>query len=343
MISLDVPVQAHITTSREIMKIAVLRRALGLASAGLFALSAATAAHAAYPDKPLRLIVPFGAGSVTDQLARILANNLSVSLGQTVVVENKAGAGGNIGASYVAASEADGYTLLMGAASTNAINPSLYKNLKFDPMKDFVAVANVASVNNVLVVNPEVKARTVPALIEELKTSSFSYASGGAGGSQHLSAELFKSLSRTQMVHIPYKGGSEPLPDLMSNRVQLMFCNLPVCLPHIQSGKLIALGVTSTKRSPLLPQVPTIAEAGLPGYSVDGWFGLFAPARIPADVLKRLHDETEKMLLDPGVAQKIRQQGAEPNPGTQQDFARFVSDEHDKWAKVIHDANIQIE
>lgn len=305
--------------------------------------SVASAQDVKYPAQPIRMVVPFGPGSLTDQLARLVATGLSESLGQTVVVENRAGAGGNIGAGMVADSAADGYTLLMGAASTNAINPSLFKDLKFDPIKDFVPVANVAAVTNVLVVNPEVRARSVTELIAALKTESYSYASGGAGGSQHLSAELFKSMSSTQMMHVPYKGGSEPLPDLMSNRVQVMFCNLPVCLPHIKSGKLIALGVTSGKRSPLLPEVPTISEAGLPGYEVEGWFGLFAPAKVPADIVARLHTETAALLAKPDVQEKIRRQGAEVSQSTQPAFARFVQAEHDKWAKVIRDANIRIE
>lgn len=314
-----------------------------LASLALALTGYAAGAHAAYPDKPVRVIVPFGPGSVTDQLGRLVADKLSARLGQPFVVENKPGAGGNIGAGYVAKAPADGYVLLMGAASTNAVNPSLYHKLNFDPLKDFVPVANVASVANVLVINPQVKARSVPALIAEIKASSFSYASGGAGGSQHLSAELFKSMSGTQMVHIPYKGGSEPLPDLISGRVQLMFCNLPVCLPHIKSGKLVALGVTSTKRSPLLPDVPTIAEAGLPGYSVDGWFALFAPAKVPAGIVAKLHDEVEQILGTPAVAEEIRRLGAEPNLSTQAEFVSFVRNEADKWAKVIRDAHIKLD
>lgn len=320
--------------------------AAGLTMAGILTMAATPPAHAAdaqYPNKPIRLIVPFGPGSATDQLARVVATGLSERLGAAIVVENKAGAGGNIGAGYVAESAPDGYTLLMGAASTNAINPSLYPNLKFDAMKAFVPVANVASVTNVLVVSPQVKARDVKGLIEELKANNYSYASSGAGGSQHLSAELFKSLSRTDMVHIPYKGGAEPLPDLMSNRVQVMFCNLPVCLPHIQAGKLVALGVTSAQRSPLLPNVPTIAEAGLPGYSVEGWFALFAPVKVPAAIVARLHDETEQLLASPAVADQIRRQGGEPKVSSQADFAAFVQAEHDKWAKVIKDGNIRIE
>ena len=320
--------------------------AAGLTMAGALTMAAtapADATQAQYPTKPIRLIVPFGPGSATDQLARVVASGLSERLGTSIVVENKAGAGGNIGAGYVAESAPDGYTLLMGAASTNAINPSLYPNLKFDSMKAFVPVANVASVTNVLVVSPQVKARDVKGLIEELKANNYSYASSGAGGSQHLSAELFKSMSKTDMVHIPYKGGAEPLPDLMSNRVQVMFCNLPVCLPHIQAGKLIALGVTSAQRSALLPDVPTIAEAGLPGYSVEGWFALFAPVKVPAAIVARLHDETAQLLASPAVAEQIRRQGGEPKVGSQADFAKFVQAEHDKWAKVIKDANIRIE
>ena len=318
------------------------RATLLFAAAGLCLAAPFGQAVARYPDKPIRLVVPFGPGSVTDQLARTVANGLSEALGQSVIVENKAGAGGNIGAGYVATSKPDGYTLLMGAASTNAINPSLYDNLKFDPMADFVPVANVASVANVLVVNPEVPARSVTELIQQLKSGEYSYASGGAGGSQHLSAEMFKSMSGTNMLHVPYKGGSEPLPDLLSNRVQIMFCNLPICLPHIQSGKLVALGVTSQQRAPSLPDVPTINEAGLPGYTVDGWFALFAPAAVPANIVEQLHTEVQKLLLDPKIQEQIRRQGAEPVPGSQQDFARFVRAEHDKWAKVIKDAGISL-
>lgn len=303
----------------------------------------AVQAQSSWPDKPIRLVVPFGPGSVTDQLARTIATGLSPALGQTVVVENKAGAGGNIGAGQVAHSAPDGYTLLMGAASTNAVNPSLYKNLNFDPMADLVPVANVAAVTNVLVVNPEVPARSVTELIALLKRGDYTYASGGAGGSQHLAAELFKSMSGTDMLHVPYKGGSEPLPDLMSNRVQIMFCNLPICLPHIQSGKLVALGVTSTQRAAQLPDVPTISESGLPGYEVDGWFGLFAPANVPQDIIRRLNAQVQDVLKNPETNASIQRVGAVPKLESQESFAAFVRREHDKWKKVIADAGIRIE
>ena len=317
---------------------------LAIAVAGIAAGSFSSAAGAAdYPDKPLRLIVPFGPGSVTDILARIVGSKLSVALGQSVVVENKAGAGGNIGAAQVAAAPADGYTLLLGPASTNAINPSLYKNLPFDPLRDFAPITNVASVANVLVVHPDVPARSVGELIDLLKKNDYSYASGGAGGSQHLSAELFKAMSATKAEHIAYKGGAAALTDLLSGRVQLMFCNLPVCLPHIQSGKLRALGVTSATRSRLQPDVPTIAESGLKGYVVDGWFGLFVPAAVPGEIKDRLNREVVKILSTDEVRKLLLAQGAEPVANSRQEFGAFVAAEHAKWGKLIREAGIAVE
>jgi tripartite-type tricarboxylate transporter receptor subunit TctC len=325
------------------LKLRRLGLAAMVAAAGTIVMPGALAQAPAYPDKPIRLIVPFGPGSVTDTLARIVAARLSSSFGQPVVVENKAGAGGNIGAAQAASAPPDGHTLLLGPASTNAINPSLYKNLSFDPLRDFAPITNVASVANVLVVHPDVPARSVRELIAVLGKEDYSYASGGAGGSQHLSAELFKSLSGTRMQHIAYKGGAAALTDLLSGRVQLMFCNLPVCLPHIRSGKLRALAVTSASRSQLLPEVPTVAEAGLPDYVVDGWFGLFAPAAVPAAILDRLNREVVQILKNEEVRQQLLAQGAEPIANSRQDFAAFVRAEHDKWAKVIREGGIAIE
>lgn len=296
-----------------------------------------------YPDKPIRLVVPFGPGSVTDLLARIVGNKLSIALGQPVVVENKAGAGGNIGAAQAASAPADGYTLLLGPASTNAINPSLYKNLSFDPLRDFAPITHVASVANVLVVHPDVPANSVSELTALLKKKDYSYASGGAGGSQHLSAELFKSMSETKIEHIAYKGGAAALTDLLSGRVEIMFCNLPVCLPHIQSGKLRALAVTSATRSQLLPQVPTMDEGGIKGYVVDGWFGLFAPAAVPKEIQQQLNREVVAILNTPEVQKLMLAQGAEPVANSQEAFASFVAAEHAKWAKVIRDAGISQE
>ncbi|HEY9278822.1 MAG TPA: tripartite tricarboxylate transporter substrate binding protein [Eoetvoesiella sp.] len=296
-----------------------------------------------YPSRAVNLVVPFGAGSVTDLLARIVAKQLTESLGQSVIVQNKAGAGGNIGAAEVATAAADGYTLLLGPTSTNAVNPSLYKNLKFDPLRDFAPITNVATVANILVVHPDIPAKTVKELIALLPQKQYAYASGGTGGSMHLAAELFKSLTNHDMLHVPYKGGSDALADLLSGRVQVMFCNLPVCLPHVKSGKLHALAVTSSKRSVLLPEVPTMAQAGLPSYEVNGWFGLFAPAKVEPAIIEKLNAETRKVLDMPQVKQQLLAQGAEPAGGSSADFAKFVHDEHDKWAKVIKDAGIKVE
>lgn len=324
-------------------------RLMRLLAAGFLALTmlppvaSAADASANYPNKPIRMVVPFGAGSVTDTLARVVANKLSEAWSQPVVVDNRAGADGNIGTGYVASAERDGYTLLFGAASTNAVNPSLHRNLKFDAMRDFVPVINVASVPNVLVVHPSVPAKSVKDLIDLLHKNHYAFASGGAGGSQHLSAELFMSMTKTEMLHVPYKGGSPALTDLLAGRVQMMFCNLPLCLQQIRAGKLVALGVTSAKRTPLLPDVPTIAEAGVPGYVVDGWFGLFAPTGVPDAIVKRLNAEVARMLEDTDVRKQLLDQGAVPVSGSPQSFAQFVRAEHDRWAAVIRKANITVD
>ncbi|MGP1615319.1 MAG: tripartite tricarboxylate transporter substrate-binding protein, partial [Pollutimonas bauzanensis] len=234
-------------------------------------------------------------------------------------------------------------TLLLGPTSTNAVNPSLYKDLKFQPLRDFAPITNVATVANVLVVNPQVPAKTVGELISLLPGQKYSYASTGNGGSMHLSGELFKSLTNTQMLHVPYKGGGAALADLLPGRVEAMFCNVPLCLSHIESGKLRALAVTSAQRSALLPQVPTMAEAGLPGYEVNGWFGLFAPAKVDPAIVEKLNAEVQKILNQPEVKQQLLALGAEPAGGSVRDFTQFVQAEHDKWAKVIKDAGISLE
>lgn len=296
-----------------------------------------------YPSRPIKLVVPFGPGSVSDLLGRLVAKNLAESLKQPVVVENRAGASGNIGTGEVAAAAPDGYTLLLGATSTNAVNGSLYKNLKYDVPGSFAPITNVATVANVLVVNPDVPAKSVKELLALLPKSSFNYASTGTGGSMHLSGELFKSMTKTEMLHVPYKGGGAAMADLLPGRVQLMFCNLPLCLPHIQSGKLRALAVTSSKRSGLLPDVPTMSEAGLPGYEVNGWFGLFAPAKTDPAIIEKLNAATRAALELPEVKQLLKAQGAEPAGGPSADFKKFVNAEADKWAKVIKEAGIKVE
>jgi tripartite-type tricarboxylate transporter receptor subunit TctC len=318
------------------------RRDLLSAASGL-ALAAVPSQAQTWPDRPVRLLVPFGAGSTTDLLGRLVAQRLGERLSQTVVVENRPGAGGNIGTEAAARAAPDGQTLLMGAASTNAINPSLYRNLRVDPIRDFAPVALVASVTNVLVVPPSLPVATVAELIALGRTRPLSFASGGAGGSIHLSGELFRNLAGLEMVHVPYNGGAAALPDLLAGRVELMFDGLPTSLPHIRAGRLRALGVTSARRSPLLPEVPTIAEAGLPGYESEGWFGLFAPSATPATVLARLEQEIRLMLTDPAVAAQLQAQGARPGDKFGPAFGDFVRAERDKWAAVIRAAGITLD
>ena len=308
-----------------------------------YAMPAASTPVAEYPSRPIVLVVPFGPASVTDILGRIAAKGLSDALGQPVVVENKPGAGGNIGATMAARAAPDGYTLLLGPTSTNAVNPSLFKNLRFDALRDFIAVSNVAIVPNVLVVNPDVSVQSVKELIAVAKKGNLSYASTGNGGSMHLSGELFNSMTNANLVHIPYGGGGAALNDLLPGRVQVMFCNLPLCLPHIKSGKLRALAITSSQRSALLPDVPSMAEAGLPQYEVNGWFGLFVPAKTDPAIVNKLNAEVRKILDKPEIRAQLKAQGAEPAGGPSIEFGAFVKAEHDKWAKVINDARITLE
>ncbi len=295
-----------------------------------------------YPERAITMVVPFGPGSVTDLLARIVAKGMGEDLGQSVVVHNKAGAGGNIGAAEVAAAAPDGYTLLVGPTSTNAVNPSLFSNLKFG-IDDFTPISNLAKVPNVLVVHPDLPVKSVQELIALSKEKELAYASGGTGGSMHLAAELFARMSGAKMLHVAYKGGGAALSDLLPGRVDAMFCNLPVCLPHIESGKLRALGVTSSQASPLLPEVGPIADQGLAGYDVTGWFGLFAPANVDPAIIEKLNASLMKVLDDEGVKKQLLAQGAEPDGSSPADFDKFVRAEHDKWAQVIKEAGISIE
>jgi tripartite-type tricarboxylate transporter receptor subunit TctC len=305
--------------------------------------SSAMAQAATYPNKPITIIVPFGPGTLTDVLARIIASKLSVALGQPVVAENKAGADGNIGASYVATAAADGYTLMVGSTSIGSINVILHKNIKYDPQRDFIGITNLVTVPNVLVIGPQVQATNIKELLALQKTKSFSYGSSGAGGSMHLSGEIFKKMAQVEMVHVPYKSSPAVINDILGGRVEMMFCNLPICLPLIQSGKLKALGVTSTKRSELLPDVPSIAEAGLPGYEVSGWFGLYAPKATPPDIVAKLNFETVKILNDPQIKAQLLSQGAVTIGDTSEQFNQYALEERQRWAKIIKEANIEID
>ena len=324
------------------------RRRLLLAAA-LASLPLVAAAQSAWPTKPVRIVVPFAPAGTTDILARALAPELSKAFGQPFVIENKPGAGGNLGADLVAKSN-DGHTLLMGTVGTHAINPALYAKMPYDHVKDFVPITLVAGVPNVLVLNPakadELGIRGVPDLIRVAKASpgKLNMASSGNGTSIHLAGELFKSMTGTYMVHFPYRGSGPALLDLIGGNMDLMFDNLPSAMPHIKSGKLKALAVTSVERSAALPELPTVAEAGpLKGYEASSWFGLLAPAGTPVDVVNRVQQETAKALATPAMKERLLSQGAIPSGMTPAEFAKLIASETSKWAAVVKASGAKVD
>jgi tripartite-type tricarboxylate transporter receptor subunit TctC len=334
-----------------------LRRNLLQLSLQAAVLSAAALAgvHAqaqAWPAKPVRIVVPFAPGGTTDILARAMAPELSKAFGQTFFVDNKAGAGGNLGADIVAKSANDGYTLLMGTVGTHGINRALYNKLPFDPIKDFAPITVVAGVPNVMVVNAEVaKARNINTVADfiayaKANPAKLNMASSGNGTSIHLAGELFKSMSGTFMVHFPYKGSGPALLDLLGGSMDVMYDNLPSSIPHIKSGKLKALAVTSSQRSAAVPDVPTVEEAGGPsmkGYEASSWFGLLAPAGTSPEVVSRIQQEVAKALNSPAVKDKLLSQGAIPGGNTPAEFAKFIDAEHKKWAQVVKASGAKVD
>jgi tripartite-type tricarboxylate transporter receptor subunit TctC len=301
--------------------------------------------NAQYPAKPLRLIVPFAPGGSTDIFARLLAERAQGPLGQPMVVENRAGAAGNLGANEVAKSAApDGYTLLMATTGVMAINNSLYKNMTYDAAKDLEPVLFVASITNVLIVPPDFAAKSVKELIAMAKKEpgKLAFASSGAGASTHMSAELFKSMTGTDILHVPYKGSGQAMPDLMSGRVQMMFENAPGAVSHIKAGKLRALAQTGLKRSPALPDVPTIDESGVKGYESLSWSGIAVAAGTPKAVIDRLNKDLNAVLAMPDMRQKIEEQGAEVVGGSPEAFRKHVEAEREKWSRLIRTNNIVV-
>jgi tripartite-type tricarboxylate transporter receptor subunit TctC len=328
------------------MKSIVRHAALFLLGVSAFALAAIAGAQApAYPTKPIRLVVPFPAGGATDILAREVAKHLTDAWGQSVVVDNRPGAGGNIGSELVAKAAPDGYTLEMGTVGTHAINASLYSKMPYDHVKDFVPVILVAGVPNVLEVNPALPVNSVQELIAYAKANpgKLNFASSGSGTSIHLSGELFKVMAGVQMTHVPYKGSAPALQDLIGGQVQLMFDNLPPSLPQIKAGKLRALAVTSAGRAPALPDTPTVAEAGLPGFEASSWFGVLAPAGTPPEIVNKLNAEIAKWLASPGAKEKLANVGANIAGGTPEDFARHIQAETAKWAKVVKESGAKVD
>jgi tripartite-type tricarboxylate transporter receptor subunit TctC len=327
------------------MKRWMIRCAAGALVAAVAAAASAQPNLNPYPNRSIRLVVPFPAGGTTDVLARAAAQKLTESLGQAVVVDNRPGAGGNIGAELVAKAAPDGYTLLMGTVGTHAINPSLYPKMPYDHVRDFAPIILVAGVPNVLVINTTLPVNSVQELIAYAKANpgKVNFASSGNGTSIHLSGELFKSMAGVQMTHIPYKGSAPALMDLIGGQVQVMFDNLPSALPQIKAGKLKALAVTSRERAAVLPDVPTLAESGLPGFEASSWFGLLAPAGTPQPVIAKLNGDVAKWLASPEAKEKLLSQGANAAGGSPADFARHIAAETAKWQKVVKESGAKID
>jgi len=312
----------------------------------LAALAVAAPAHAqGYPAKPVRMIVAYPPGGGTDIVGRVVAQKLGELLGQSVVVENRGGASGNIGTELAAHAAPDGYTILMGNVAPNAINVSLFKNLPFDPVADFAPVSLVASTPNILVVHPSTQAKTVKEVIAlaKAKPGTLNFASAGVGSSSHLAGELFRILAGAEIVHVPYKGAGPAMVDVLSGRIQLYFATMPAAMPHVKSGKLAPVAVTSAKRSQALPGLPTIAESGVTGYEASTWYGLLAPAHTPNAAIARLHGDIVKLLAVPEFRERLAAQGFEPVGSSPEEFSSYIKSEIAKWGKVIRDAGIRPE
>ena len=307
------------------------------------------ASHAAlaqtYPNKPIRLIIPFPPGGATDIIGRTLAQKLSTQLGQTVLVDNKPGAGGTLGSAEAAKAAPDGFTLLLATTSTHSIAPSLYKNIPYLADKDFAPIAEVATATNVLIVTPNLPVKNVSDLVSMAKINpdALNYASSGNGMIVHLLGELFKQSAHVKLTHVPYKGTALAIPDLVSGQTHLMFDSIVSALPHIKGGKVKAMAVTSTRRTPLLPEVPTVIESGLPGFETSTYFGLFAPAGTPRDIVQRLQKEVAIALQSADVKERFASQGAEPVGGTSEALAALIKSETVKWKRVIEAGQIKLD
>ena len=296
-------------------------------------------AQAGYPSKPIHIVVTFTTGGAPDILARLIGERLQAAWGQSVVIDNKPGAGGNTGADSVAKAPPDGYTVVVGTVGTHSINGALYKKMPYDMVKDFTPITLLATTPNMLVVHPDVPAKNLKDFIAlGKKDGKMTFASSGAGTSIHVSGELFKTMTGIDMEHIPYKGRASAIPDLLGGRVTMMFDNMPSSLPLVKDGKLRALGVTSAKRSAAAPEIPTIAEQGLPGFEAVSWFALFAPANTPAPIADKLQAEVSRILKSPEISQKLLAIGLEPGGGTPAELAAYQKAEITKWAKVVKDS-----
>lgn len=315
---------------------------IALLAATVLPLSAQAAA--AFPTKPIRIIVAYTPAGTTDILARLVGQKMSEAWGQPVITDNRAGAAGNIGTEVAARATPDGHTLIMGTAGTHGINVSLYRKLGWHPVKDFAPVSLVAMVPNIMVVNNGLPVKNVREFIAHVKANpgKLSYGSPGNGSTAHLSMELFKSMTGTSIVHIPYKGSAGVLADVMGGQIAVTIDNMPPYIPQVKAGKLRALAVSTAKRSSAMPELPSIAEAGVPGYDSGAWFGLLAPAGTPKDIVAKLSAETARIIRLPDIHKRVSELGAEPVGGKPEEFAALIQSEIAKWAKVIKDAKVEL-
>jgi tripartite-type tricarboxylate transporter receptor subunit TctC len=320
----------------QLLFVAVTAAALTLATSA----TASYAAESSYPERPVRLIVPFPPGGANDIVARLIAQELQQRWGQPVVVDNRAGAGGNIGTDVAARATADGYTLLIGSGSTLGSNVGLYRKLPFDVATDFDPIALVVTAPFVLTVNPAVPARSVQELIELAKKRKLNYSSWGDGSTAHLITEMFKSMAGVEMLHVPYKGGAPALTAAITGEVQLTFSNMSVALPQVKAGKLEALAVTSRKRALALTDLPTIAESGLPDFEAEAWVGVVSPAGVPRSLIQRINEDLRAIVADPSTREAIMARGLEPASTTPEEFRRHIHAEIKRWKTVISEAGI---
>jgi tripartite-type tricarboxylate transporter receptor subunit TctC len=323
-----------------------MKRAITALAAAAAALAAGGAiAQSSFPSRTVTLTVGFAPGGGTDTAARIVAQKLTQNIGQSVVVENRAGAGGNIAAQQIATAAPDGYTISLSSVGPLSVSPALYKNLPYDPKRDIAPITMGVVFPNVFVVNPNVPAKTLAEFVAlaKAKPGELNYASSGVGGAGHLAGELFKQAAGIDMVHVPYKGGGPAMTDILGGRVTMYPAVPSTALPHIQAGKVRALAVTGPKRLPTMPDVPTVAESGYPGFEATNWYAFVAPAKTPPEILDYWNRELVKVLKDPGVHAALMRDGLEPMPGTREELARYIDRETEKWGKVVRDAKIQPE
>jgi tripartite-type tricarboxylate transporter receptor subunit TctC len=322
---------------------AILSLAWGAAAA--LAVAPAWGSEAAYPEKPVRLVVPFPPGGGADTLARLIMPKVAQTLGRPIVIDNKPGAGGNVGAEYVARAAPDGYTLLYGTNGTHAINASLYPNLRFDPIRDFVPVSRMTEIAAMLIVNPQLPVTSVTELIRYAKANpgKLNFASAGNGTTSHLSGELFRTMAGIDIVHVPYRGGALAVTDLIGGQVQMMIDVMPNVYPLAREGRVRGLAISTAQRFEGAPELPTIAESGLPGFEASAWDGVLAPAGTPAAIVRKLNAAIRAALQDPELVAALRARGARPVPGSPEEFARHIEDSSRKWAQVVRASGAKID